>query len=242
MRSITSAPSRSTGRIRIITGKVTAVAKELQFAIGAKASCTDGSCGEVRRLVIDPAADTVTHLVIQPGHRKDAGRLVPVHLVDTAAGEIRLRCTRAEFDKLDPAEESDVVEGPAGGGLLGDALVHEGNEGYAPMGPGEFVDVGPQPIHRRVITQDVVPQNEIQLRHGDRVHAVDGEIGRVQGFLADPNTDQVTHVLLQEGHLWGRKEVAIPISAVTGVEDGIRLSITKQQVEDLPPVDIDHSS
>jgi hypothetical protein len=46
-------------------------------------------------------------------------------------------------------------------------------------------------------------------------------------------------VLLQEGHLWGRKEVAIPISAVTGIEDGIRLNITKQQVENLPPVDID---
>ena len=48
----------------------------------------------------------------------------------------------------------------------------------------------------------------------------------------------MTHVLLQEGHLWGRKEVAIPISAVTGVDDGIRLNITKQQVQDLPPVDI----
>jgi len=48
-------------------------------------------------------------------------------------------------------------------------------------------------------------------------------------------------VLLQEGHLWGRKEVSIPISAVTGVQDGIRLNITKQQVENLPPVDIDHS-
>jgi len=47
-------------------------------------------------------------------------------------------------------------------------------------------------------------------------------------------------VLLQEGHLWGRKEVAIPISAVAGVEDGIRLSLTKQEVQDLPPVDIDH--
>ena len=47
---------------------------------------------------------------------------------------------------------------------------------------------------------------------------------------------QVTHVLLQEGHLWGRKEVAIPISAVTGVDDGIRLNITKKQVEELPPV------
>jgi len=50
----------------------------------------------------------------------------------------------------------------------------------------------------------------------------------------------VTHVLLQEGHLWGRKEVAIPISAVTGIADGIRLNITKHQVQDLPPVDIDH--
>jgi hypothetical protein len=29
---------------------------------------------------------------------------------------------------------------------------------------------------------------------------------------------------------------------VTGVQDGIRLNITKQQVENLPPVDIDHSS
>ncbi len=49
-------------------------------------------------------------------------------------------------------------------------------------------------------------------------------------------------MLLQEGHRWGRKEVAIPISAVTGPDDGIRLSITKQQVPDLPPVDIDHPS
>ena len=79
-----------------------------------------------------------------------------------------------------------------------------------------------------------------RCRPGDRVHAVDGEIGRVQGFLADSGDDRVTHVLLREGHLWGRKEVAIPISAVTGVEDGIRLNITKQQVENLPPADIDH--
>jgi sporulation protein YlmC with PRC-barrel domain len=218
-----------------------AVAKETQFAIGATASCSDGVCGEVRRVVIDPASDTVTHLVIRPGHRREAGRLVPLDLLDTTGGEIRLRCTRAEFDKLDRAEESDVVEGADSGGLLGDALVHEGGEAYAPAGPGDLIDVGPQPVHRRVVIRDVVPQGEIQVRPGDRVHAVDGEIGRVQGFLADSGDDRVTHVLLREGHLWGRKEVAIPISAVTGVEDGIRLNITKQQVENLPPADIDHS-
>ena len=46
----------------------------------------------------------------------------------------------------------------------------------------------------------------------------------------------MTHVLLRKGHLWGRKEVAIPVSAVTGVEDGVRLNMTKKQVGDLPPV------
>jgi hypothetical protein len=31
--------------------------------------------------------------------------------------------------------------------------------------------------------------------------------------------------------------VAIPISAVASVDAGIRLNITKKEVEDLPPVD-----
>ena len=59
----------------------------------------------------------------------------------------------------------------------------------------------------------------------------------MHGFLVDPDDHRVTHVLLQEGHLWGRKEVAIPASAVTRVDEGIRLNLTKQQVEDLPPAD-----
>jgi hypothetical protein len=58
--------------------------------------------------------------------------------------------------------------------------------------------------------------------------------------VIDPRDHRVTHVLLQEGHLWGRKDVAIPIGSVTRVDEGIKLNITKQQVEDLPPVEIDH--
>ena len=219
------------------------MAEETEFAIGAKANCSDGSCGEVRRLIIDPAAQTVTHLVVQPGHRKEAARLVPVDLVEATAGEVRLRCTRAEFDKLDRAEEDDVVEGVGEGGLLGDALAYDARgEGYAPIGFGNLVDVGPAPVKRRAVLRDAVPSGEIQLRPGDSVHATDGHIGRVHGFLVDPDDHRVSHVLLEEGHLWGRKEVAIPLSAVTGVEDGIRLNITKQQVGNLPPVDIDHPS
>jgi hypothetical protein len=39
----------------------------------------------------------------------------------------------------------------------------------------------------------------------------------------------------------GHKEVAIPIGAVTKIETLlIQLTLTRHQVKDLPPVDIDH--
>ena len=85
------------------------------------------------------------------------------------------------------------------------------------------------------ITTDVLPLGEVGVRRNEQVHATDGEIGRVRGVLIDHDTRRLTHVLLQEGHLWGRKQVAIPIGAVTGIEYGIRLDMTKQEVQDLPP-------
>jgi sporulation protein YlmC with PRC-barrel domain len=194
------------------------MAGEPQFTIGARASCTDGHCGEVRRLIIDPATNTVTHLVIQPGHRQEAGRLVPVHLVETTDGEIRLRCTRADFGKLDHATERDLVGGPESPQIAGHGSVTAGA------------------VRQATVFEDVVPVGEEEVGPGDRVHAVDGEIGRVQGFLVSPDDNRVTHVLLQEGHLWGRKKVAIPISAVTGIDAGIRVNLTKKQVGELPTV------
>ena len=99
-----------------------AMAEETAFAMGAKASCTDGFLGEVNRMIIDPATETVTHLVIEPKHRRGAARLVPLNLVDTTVGEIRLRCTLAEFGSLDVAEETELVqegyEGMAVAGII----------------------------------------------------------------------------------------------------------------------------
>jgi hypothetical protein len=43
-------------------------------------------------------------------------------------------------------------------------------------------------------------------------------------------------VLLQEGHLWGRKQVAIPIGVVTRIDDGISVVLSKNDIGRLPPV------
>jgi sporulation protein YlmC with PRC-barrel domain len=223
------------------SGESSGMAETAEFTIGAEVSCSDGDCGKLRRVVVDPVARAVTHLVVEPKDREGLARLVPLDLVDATAGEIRLRCTVAAFEQLDSAEETQFIPG---------------SSGYAAYGPGQVVSMpyyglgggigvpGAMDVDlagvSQTVTYDKVPLGEVDVRRGEHVHATDGDIGRVQGLVIDPADRHVTHVLLQEGHLWGRKEVAIPISAVTGVEGGIHLSITKQQVQDLPSVDIDH--
>ena len=121
-----------------------------------------------------------------------------------------------------------------------------GSRGYAMYGPEQVLA---WPYYRlgdtvqfpedegkisETVTTDTIPRGEVAVRRGAHVHATDGPIGHVQGLVIDPGTEHVTHVLLQEGHLWGRKQVAIPIGAVSKLDDDISLSISKQEVGRLP--------
>jgi sporulation protein YlmC with PRC-barrel domain len=201
-----------------------------EFTLGARASCSDGFCGVVSRTILDPAARTVTHLVIGPRHG-EGGRLVPLDLVEATTGEIRLRCTLDEFSLLEPAEETELVDGGYGGGY-GDVSAMAMGGSLPGMGYGTGLG-----YDTPLVVEHTVPLGEIEVGRHESVHAVDGHIGQVEGFVVDPADQKVTHVLLKEGHLWGRRQVAIPVSAVASVDAGIRLNITKQQVEDLPPLD-----
>ena len=82
------------------------MAERAAFTIGAQANCTDGGCGHLTRVIVDPVARALTHLVIRPPLGQGLDRLVPIDLAEAGPGEVRLRCTRAEFDQLDPAEET----------------------------------------------------------------------------------------------------------------------------------------
>jgi PRC-barrel domain len=221
---------------------------ETPFTIGEDASCTDGACGVIARIIVDPVARAITHLVVEPKHEHKHGRLVPLSLVETVPGGIRMNCTKAEFAKLDPAEETQFLPASGWPGALGYGSDQALSWRYYPLIPGPLssgtgldtsAGVG-QEYAERGLTYDSVPLGEVEVCHGDRVDATDGEIGRVEGLVIDPANHGVTHVLLQEGHLWGRKEVAIPIAAVTRVDIGIRVNLSKQQIADLPPVDIGH--
>lgn len=199
------------------------------FKIGAHVDATDGRCGKLIWLVFDPVSDVLTHLAVQPEHNEEIPRLVPVDLVVAAEADvIRLGCDRQRFEQLDDAEDLQFL------------AVDPAQSGYGP-GPHarRYYGLGlPLGHHPSPMASDRVPLGEVEMRRGDAVHAKDGLIGAVEGLVIDPADHHVTHVILQEGHLWGRKQVAIPIVASQRAYGAIRVDLTKDEIEALPAIDL----
>ncbi len=219
------------------------------FRLGAEVSCTDGACGKVRTLVISPGDDAVTHLVVEQAHQGGPARVVPLALADTGPGkgEIRLHCTRAEFERLDPAETTYLPgdeDYENTGTRWEPAVAWPYYDTQGTMLPGAPGTPGVPGAITRPVTVDAVPDElpgEDEVSRGEHVHATDGDIGHVLGFVVEADSGRVTSVLLREGHLLGRRTVLIPRAAVAEVGwDGFRLNITKEQVKHLPPADVEH--
>src|SRR5690348_6984264 len=163
--------------------KTRGAAQMMPFRIGADASWTDGACGQVSRIFVNPVTREVTHLAVDPKHRPGRGRLVPADLVDATAGQIRLGCTLAEFQALRPAQETEAVPDldPTGHGHPGvqKPLHLGGGEVWVPPDTGE-PEAPPQ------VTVDSVPSGAVEVHCGLIVCATDGEIGQVQGLVVEP--------------------------------------------------------
>lgn len=213
-----------------------------QFTIGAKVNCRSGHCGKLTRVIIDPIKRSLTHLVVEP-HLGSllVGRLVPLGLVEQSSPEqIDLGCTLKEFDGLDASEESDYFPSDGYyGSYYGGYARGYGGYGYGQAFFWPYFGYG-YGWGGKQTTYEAIPRGEVTIRRGDPVHATDGDIGRVAGLVIDTSTSHVTHVLLQEGHLWGQKDVAIPIGSVTRVGDVVQVALTKRELGALPSVDIDH--
>lgn len=216
-----------------------------EFIVGSDVACSDGRCGVLSRVIIDPIADAIAYLDVESRHRRHSGRLVPISLVATAAAkEIRLKCSKAEFEALGPAQENEFLPGV------------EGQAGYSPTealrlpyfrqsGLGLAMPESPPTIPESAymssgVTYDKLPLGDVDVRRGEHVEATDGPIGKVKGLVIDPSDEQVTHILLDEGHLWGEKTVAIPISATNRLGEVIRLTLSQDEIRELPAIDVEH--
>ena len=209
----------------------------MRLEVGKPIRCTDGPFGELADVVIDPLQKRVTHLVVQPSQGFGPTRLVPVDLAAAGDGEseIALDCTADDVGRFPTVQESSYLR--TGEVPVGDSEWDVGVEDvlampyYSSMGltmePGGL----DSPI---VMTYDRIPKGEVEIRRSSRVISADGHgLGTVEAFLVDG--DDITHIVLERGHLWGRRDVTIPIGAVARVEtDSVTLTLSKDQVGTLP--------
>ncbi len=83
---------------------------------------------------------------------------------------------------------------------------------------------------------NTLPSGHLAVRGDQHVHSTDGEIGKIRAVRVDAGRGRVTHILLQEGHLWGKREVAIPWGSVTGLDGGVHVNLTSEAIKELPAV------
>ena len=57
--------------------------------------------------------------------------------------------------------------------------------------------------------------------------------------MVDEDGGYITHLLMRTGHLWGKRDVAIPVSAIdTVTAEEVILNIDNEAVEALPAVPV----
>jgi hypothetical protein len=212
----------------------------MRLELGTPVRCTDKPYGELADVVVDPISRRVTHVVVRPSHQEALEtRLVPIELVEGGeeASEISLRCTVEDVNGLEPVQEYTFLR-------LRESAANDPNwdigvqdvlaSPYYEVDPGLGYTGYPPDLG---LTYDRVPKGEVEIRRSSDVYSADEHhLGEVDGFLVDGEA-HITHLILERGHLWGRREVTIPIGAVAKVEtDLVTLSLLKDQVGELPSV------
>jgi len=211
------ASSRS-GEARELDTVETRAVEPTHIVFGAHVRCGASMVGKVADVVVDPVDRHLTHIVVKT--RDKQVRRVPVDVVDLAGDRpyVALACTVQELATLEPIrhfaylglDERPPTDASSDVGVE-DVLAVPCFEATA---FGDFVDDFDTGV---ALTYDEIPKGKAELRRASAIRGVDGrKLGHVDGLIL--HDDGITHVVLEHGHLWRLRRVAIPIDAVDAIE------------------------
>jgi sporulation protein YlmC with PRC-barrel domain len=197
----------------------------MDIPINAEVVCVDGACGHSTHVILDPRTQTVTHLVVKNGHSDHAERLVPMDVVvEATPRQIRLRASREDVGHYQQFYETHYTTLKISRYAAGSYMAWP------------YVLPETETVANEV---EQIPANELAVRRGAHVWATDGRVGKVDEFLVAPQSGHITHLVLREGHLWGQKDVTIPVSHIERYqEETVYLDLARKDVEALPTVPI----
>ena len=200
-----------------------------EMPIDVNVECTDGRAGTSTHVIFDPATKKITHVVISDNEPVvEHSYLVPIDRVaETRHDVIKLDCTLAELAEMEPFIDVHFIENP----------------GPEPGYPADSVYLAPyvSPLDMEYLPVEIerIPVGELAVRRGAVIEAKDGYVGKLGEFLLDPDSGQVTHLVLQEGHGFGKREITLPITAIDQtLENTIYLKLDKRGIKQLPSIPI----
>jgi hypothetical protein len=202
----------------------------MEIPLQAQVECTDGVCGRSVYVLVNPVAEKVTHMVVREDASPYTEYIVPVETVSaTIVDTIQLRCSKAELKKMDPFIQTEFIQ---------EKIVDYAGYRGGMYGAGSYLMpyVTSDEISVLVPTEhQQIPPGELAVHRGTRVEAKDGYVGKVDEFVVNPKNGNITHLVMREGHPWGKKDVIIPLSAMGKTLDGTMfLTLNKHEIESLP--------
>ncbi len=199
--------------------------------------------GQIDRVVIDPATEEVTHIIVRQGFLFTEDKVIPMDWVVSATDErVTLRSEMNNLDDLPDFEQTHYVSMPEEErralGYPTSGYVSP-IYGYPPYGaawpaysPAAFGQHDQQYAAR---TEQNIPENTAALKNGARVMSSDEQhVGEIESVLVDSSSKQATHFVISQG-LFFKDRKLVPAAWVrTLMEDEVYLGVTARTLEQLP--------
>jgi sporulation protein YlmC with PRC-barrel domain len=196
----------------------------MEIPIDAKVHCSDGLGGRSTLVIINPTTKKVTNVVVRERQDPHTERLVPIrYVVDATDDLIRLSCPRQKLSEMWEFIQTEFVR----------------------AGVPDFEDYPPHMLHAYVVPRWIatkhpsIPRGELGIRRGARVRTTDGKVGRVDEFVVEPGSGDITHLVMRDGHIWEQEEATIPVSAIERIEaNTVFLKLDKEGAKALPTIPV----
>ena len=205
----------------------------MELPLNAQIECKDGVCGRSAFILINPVTNEISHLVVREDTADHKERLVPAEkITGTIADTIQLACTKAEVADMELFITTHYIQQKVPGKFIPDAASFMSGSVY-------YLPYSSVSTMTGKVEDEQIPPGELPIYRGTEIEATDGSIGKVDEFLVNPDNCHITHLVMREGHLWGQKDVVIPISAVDkAYQEVVYLKLSKKQVEALPAIPV----
>jgi len=195
----------------------------MKIKLNTAVYCHKDFCGVVSNLIVDPTGQYLTRLVVKSANLPElvsrAERLVPLSQIAnmTSAG-LWLKCDVDEYCTLSLFSETHFkqVSRPDGTVLEYDFLPSWSSKRDL--------------MYVAVIKHNIFP-GEFILSRQVQIETKNGHLGQFEGFIVQPETGKITHLVFQWGHIWEHPGKTVPASLIETIDqDTIYLNINRSDL------------